>query len=126
MISQIVEWTQRIVIPLGPKGLFALAFVESSFFPVPPDLVLIVMALANPELALFYAAVSTVGSTLGGIFGYCLGIIFGKPLLRRFVSKEKIQRVHNLYNKYEAWAVGIAGFTPLPYKVFTIAGRSTR
>ncbi len=102
-------------------ALFALAFAESSFFPIPPDLLLIVMALNTPEQALFYALVCTLGSTAGGAFGYGIGLKGGRPLLGKFVSEPKIRMVHDYFQKYEAWAIGIAGFTPLPYKIFTIS-----
>jgi len=102
-------------------ALFALAFAESSFFPIPPDILLIVMALNNPDQALFYALICTIGSALGGVAGYGIGIAGGRPLLKRFVSEKKIRMVRNYFQKYEAWAIGIAGFTPIPYKLFTIS-----
>lgn len=102
-------------------ALFLISFAESSFFPIPPDILLIVMALNAPDQALFYALVCTVGSAAGGAFGYGIGLYGGSPLLKRFVSEKKIRLVHNYFEKYEAWAIGIAGFTPLPYKIFTIS-----
>ncbi len=107
--------------PYGPLGLFLLAFCESSFFPVPPDILLIVLAIARPEMSFILAGITTIGSVLGAIFGYFIGLKGGRPLLERFVSKERISLVHNYFNKYEAWAIGIAGFTPIPYKIFTIS-----
>jgi membrane protein YqaA with SNARE-associated domain len=107
--------------PYGVPALFFLAFAESSFFPLPPDVLLIALGLGRPENALWYAAVCTVGSTLGGMLGYGIGRVGGKPLLDRFVSKEKTQRIHRAFERYEAWAIGVAGFTPIPYKVFTIS-----
>jgi membrane protein YqaA with SNARE-associated domain len=121
-IHELKEWTvawahtENAVV-----ALFVLAFAESSFFPIPPDILLIVMALNSPDQALFYALVCTVGSSAGGVFGYVLGKGGGKPLLERFVAREKIVMVHNYFQKYEAWAIGIAGFTPIPYKIFTIS-----
>jgi len=70
---------------------------------------------------MFYALVCTIGSALGGAAGYGIGISGGRPILKRFVSKEKIALVHSYFEKYEAWAIGIAGFTPIPYKIFTIS-----
>jgi membrane protein YqaA with SNARE-associated domain len=101
--------------------LIALSFAESSFFPIPPDVLMIPLALANPAAALFYALVTTVSSTLGGGFGYFIGQKGGKPVLNRVAKGEKINLVRDYYHKYDAWAVGIAAFTPIPYKVFTIA-----
>ena len=125
MISNIKGWflslISKYVIPYKFYGLFVMAFAESSFFPIPPDLALIPLALSEPSNALYYALVCTIGSVLGGCFGYLIGKFGGRPILIRFVSSEKIDLVYNYFEKYNAWAVGIAGFTPLPYKVFTIS-----
>lgn len=107
--------------PYGPLALFLLAFAESSFFPIPPDVLLIAMGLGAPDQAWWYGAVCTAGSVTGGMFGYGIGRFGGKPLLDRLVSPDKTLRIHNYFERYEAWAIGIAGFTPVPYKVFTIS-----
>lgn len=120
-LNSVVTWTKNIFEPLGSLGLFILAFMESSFFPVPPDILLIVLCAAEPEKAMLFAAVCTVGSVIGGMFGYLIGYGGKEAILVRFFSEKKIAKVHRLFNKYEAWAVAIAGFTPIPYKVFTIA-----
>ncbi|RJS70840.1 MAG: DedA family protein [Candidatus Syntrophoarchaeum sp. WYZ-LMO15] len=117
----LVNWTIAALEPYGPSGLFLLAFIESSFFVVPPDLLLIGLALLSPQNGIFYGAIATIGSVMGGIFGYWIGYRIGEPLLERIISKEKIEKVHEYFNRYEVWAVGIAGLTPIPYKVFTIA-----
>jgi undecaprenyl-diphosphatase len=122
IVNSLIQWTQDTFLPLGGVGLFILAFMESSFFPIPPDLLLILLTLADPSLALWFAAVCTAGSVIGGMFGYWLGLKFGKPLLSKVVEEKKIKKVHRLFEKYEAWAIFIAGFSPIPYKVFTIAG----
>jgi len=109
-------------VPLGAWGLFILAFMESSFFPIPPDVLLIVLTLAKPEYALFYALICTVGSVLGALLGYWIGRVGGQPLIKKLFKESTVEKVHNLFQKYEAWAIGIAGFTPIPYKVFTILG----
>ena len=108
---------------MGEIGLFLLAFMESSFFPIPPDFILIPMCLAKPENALIFATVATIGSALGGVLGYGIGRFGGRPALNFFFKKQqdKILQVEKLYNKYGVWAVGAAAFTPIPYKVFTIA-----
>ncbi len=95
IVGNTVLWTQQIFTPLGSLGLFILAFIESSFFPVPPDILLIILALAEP-------------------YGQ-------KTLLRKLMNGRKIRKVKRLFNKYGGWAVFVAGFTPIPYKVFTIS-----
>ncbi|MHC1565288.1 MAG: YqaA family protein [Candidatus Syntropharchaeales archaeon] len=121
VFTDLVDWTIAILEPYGSAGLFLLAFIESSFFPVPPDMLLIGLALLAPADAILYGVIATVGSVMGGIFGYWIGFKVGEPVLERFVKKEHIENVHDYFNRYEAWAVGIAGLTPIPYKVFTIA-----
>lgn len=120
-LNGLIDWTKVTFLPLGWLGLFIVAFIESSFFPVPPDLLVIVLSLASPDRALFFAFVSTLGSVLGAIFGYWLGIKGGLPLLKKMFSKKSIEKAHYLYNKYESWAIFIGAFTPIPFKVFTIS-----
>ena len=105
----------------GGIGLFLWSFMESSFFPIPPDILLIAMSLGNPAMSLWYAGITTIASVLGGIFGYAIGVTAGRPLLQRWVSPQQIEKINGLFQKYGGWAVGIAGFTPIPYKVFTIS-----
>ena len=102
--------------------LFLLAFAESSFFPIPPDVLLITLGVAVPERAIWYGLVCSAGSVLGGILGYGIGLFGGRPLVYRVFSETKIHAVEKLYDRFNAWATGIAGLTPIPYKVFTIAG----
>ncbi len=78
--------------------------------------------MASPEKALWYGLVCSLGSILGGAAGYGIGLFGGRPLLYRFFNENKIHAVEKLYDRYNAWATGIAGLTPIPYKVFTIAG----
>ncbi|MBS3167273.1 DedA family protein [Candidatus Woesearchaeota archaeon] len=122
ILNSLIEWTKNTFVPLGAWGLFILAFMESSFFPIPPDVLLIVLTLAKPEYALFYALICTVGSVLGALLGYWIGRVGGQPLIKKLFKESTVEKVHNLFQKYEAWAIGIAGFTPIPYKVFTILG----
>jgi len=110
------------VLPYPGLWLFLLAFAESSFFPIPPDVLLITLGVASPEKALWYGLVCSVGSVLGGAAGYGIGLFGGRPLLYRFFNQNKIHAVEKLYDRYNAWATGVAGLTPIPYKVFTIAG----
>ncbi len=114
----VVHWAHT---PYGGLALFVLAFAESSFFPIPPDALLITLCMANSPMAFWYALICSVGSTLGGIFGYVLGRIGGRPLLERWVKPERIALVQQHYQRWDVWAVAVAGFTPIPYKVFTIS-----
>ncbi len=106
-------------------ALAILAFAESSFFPIPPDVLLIAMAVAVPLKAFRFAAVCSVASVLGGMFGYLLGWQFmdliGTRIVEFYHFQEQFDKIGVWYEEYNAWAVAAAGFTPLPYKVFTIA-----
>jgi len=117
-ISWVISWAYT---PYGMLALFINALVESSFFPLPPDLLLIALSLFRPSWALAFAAICSVGSVLGGVLGYFIGLKGGRPLLQRLISEERIRFVERYYQKYDIWAVGIAGFTPIPYKAFTIS-----
>ena len=121
IFQDLIEWTKAKFLPYDFFGLFVLAFIEASFFPVPPDVLLILLCLLNKNLFLFYALITTIGSVLGGVLGYGIGYLGEHYILEKLFSKKKIEKVHRLFNKYEAWAIFIAGFTPVPYKVFTIA-----
>jgi membrane protein YqaA with SNARE-associated domain len=102
-------------------GLSILSFAESFFFPIPPDVVYIPLAILNPKNAFFYAFITTFFSVLGGIFGYYLGKIGGRPLIKKIVSEEKLYQVKLFYARYDVLAVIIGGFTPIPYKIFSIS-----
>ncbi|MCE5251515.1 DedA family protein [bacterium] len=118
----VIQWAST---PYGPAALFLLAFAESSFFPVPPDVLLIALALGAPGKALRFAALCTIGSVLGGMFGYYIGMMFfdriGYKILDFYGFLDKFAMVRDMYIRYDVWFVGAAGFTPIPYKVFTIA-----
>jgi membrane protein YqaA with SNARE-associated domain len=116
-------WIDQIAASPHPGWwLFLLAFAESSFFPIPPDVLLITLGVADPGMAIWYGLICSVASVIGGGFGYLIGLYGGRPLLLRFFKAEKIAAVEQLYDKYNAWATGIAGLTPIPYKLFTIGG----
>ncbi len=106
-------------------ALAIVAFVESSVFPVPPDVLLIPMVLAARERAWRIAAVATLASVLGGGLGYLIGSALfetvGRPLLAFYGQMESFQDFRETYNEWGAWIVAGAGFTPFPYKVITIA-----
>ncbi|RJX34635.1 MAG: DedA family protein [Desulfarculus sp.] len=116
-----VEWVTHFAqTPYGAWALFAISFAESSFFPIPPDVLLLALAAVDPQASLWFATITTVGSVLGGMFGYFIGLKGGRPLMLRLFSHEKIRVVEDYYQRYDVWAVGAAGLTPLPYKLFTI------
>lgn len=122
MLHNLYNWTIHwAATPQAEWVLFAIALAESSFFPLPPDVLMIAMAVANPKNSFYFAAICTAGSVIGGMIGYLIGKFGGRPLLRKFVKEHTIERVEGLFNKYDSWAIAIAGFTPIPYKVFTIA-----
>ncbi len=110
--------------------LFFLALAEASFFPIPPDVMLIAMGLAAPKRSFKWAGVCLAGSVLGGIIGYGLGYFFmatiGDRILEFYHLMDKYEQVQQLYQQYEAWAVAAGGFTPLPYKLFTITAGAFR
>ena len=123
LLSGLLQWVESFADrPSGSWVLLGISFAESSFFPVPPDVLLIALCLARPEHSLWFAAICATGSVLGGMFGYGIGWFGGRPILQRLFSAQKIANVKRLYDKYNAWATGIAGLTPLPYKIFTIGG----
>lgn len=107
--------------PLAPIFLFIIAFAESFFFPIPPDTIQIPLSLLNPKFSFVYAMISTVGSVIGGIFGYFVGNKGGKLIVNKIISDEKLYKVKLLYQKYDIWAIFIAGFSPIPYKIFTLS-----
>ena len=113
----LVDWADS---PAGPAALAVLAASESIFFPLPPDPLLIALALRNPDAALLLALLTTVASVAGGLVGHWLGGRFGRPLLRRLHSS-KVERVESMFVRYGFWAIVIAGLTPIPYKVFTLS-----
>jgi len=123
LLSQLLQWVEAFAATAyGGWALFGLAFLESSIFPVPPDVLLIALCLGRPDLSFWFAAICAVGSVLGGIAGYALGYFGGRPLLLKMFDTGKVRAVERYYDKYNAWATGIAGLTPLPYKLFTISG----
>lgn len=111
----------------GPAALFVLAFAESSFFPIPPDPLLIALALGSPRRGFYFAALAAVGSVAGGVVGYAIGWGVWAAVQEYFfayvpgVSPEAFERVGRLYDRWDFAAIFAAGFTPIPYKVFTLS-----
>jgi membrane protein YqaA with SNARE-associated domain len=131
VLRRLYDWVLRWAkTPYGTWALFLLAFCESSFFPIPPDVLLIALAVALPKKAFKYALVCSVGSLLGGCLGYLIGWQFmvglGDGIIRFYGLQDKYEYIRRLYVTYDAWAVGIAGLTPIPYKVFTITAGAFR
>ncbi len=118
----VLHWAET---PYGAWALFILAFLESSIFPIPPDVLLIALALSIPSKAFRYVLICSVGSVIGGAAGYMIGLFFletiGKPILEFYNVMDRYLYLQQLYRAYDVWVVGLAGFTPIPYKVFTIA-----
>jgi membrane protein YqaA with SNARE-associated domain len=118
----VLSWAES---PYGSTALFVLAFVEASFFIVPPDVLLIALCVGKSRRSIHFAAICTVGSLLGGSFGYLIGHqlyeLIGRPIIEFYDAGEAFQRVGELYKANLVLALGTAGFTPIPYKVFTIA-----
>ena len=116
--------------PNALAWLFAIAFIESSFFPIPPDIMIIPMVLATPLKAYKISGTATLASVLGGCFGYAIGVfgyeVIAKPLLEFYGYMEQFTKFENYYHQYGAWIVFIAGLTPIPYKLITIASGIVR
>lgn len=119
----VLSWAES---PWGTWALFFIAIAESSFFPIPPDILLIALGISVPKKSFKYALVCSIGSVLGGMIGYLIGYSFyetiGLYLINLYSAHEYFNSVANLYQQNAFLAVAIAGFTPIPYKVFTIAG----
>ena len=113
--------------PHGERALFILSFAESSFFPIPPDPLLMALCLGKPARAYRFALVVTVASVLGGLAGYAIGAFAWGALAEPFyrwvpgVTPEAFGRVQALYDRWDFFAIFVAGLTPIPYKVFTIS-----
>lgn len=108
----------------APKYLSGLSFAESSFFPIPPDVMLMPMSLANPQRAFYFAWLTTLFSVLGGVFGYLIGYLamdLLTPTIESMGYAAKIQQAYDWFAEYGVWIVFIAGFSPIPYKLFTIS-----
>jgi membrane protein YqaA with SNARE-associated domain len=126
-LRKLYDWTLKLSrTRYANFSLFALSFAESSFFPIPPDVMLIAMTVANRFKWLIFATITTVGSVLGGILGYYIGVTFfetiGKAIIDFYHLNDLVEIVGNKYSENSFLAVFTAAFTPIPYKVFTISG----
>jgi len=126
----VLHWAET---PYGPAALFVLAFAEASFFPVPPDVLLIALALGLRKRALWFAALASIASVLGAVLGYGLGyfVWWDQPGIYSSIADmffrvvpgftiDGFERIKSLYDQWNFWIIFTAGFTPIPYKVFTI------
>ncbi|GAA3875871.1 YqaA family protein [Celeribacter arenosi] len=130
MIRRLYQWTMSLA--EHPRALWALAFVafiESSVFPIPPDILMIPLIVARPKSAFLIASVATISSVLGGFLGYWIGYgafeTIGRPVLEFYGKDAYFDEFAVKYNEWGAWAVLIAGVTPFPYKVITILSGAT-
>lgn len=130
MLRRLYDWTLHLAeTRYAMWALAVVAFVESSIFPIPPDVLMIPMILARPRRAFEIAALATLASVLGGLAGYWIGASLfetvGRPVLEFYGKDAYFADFRERYNEYGAWAVLIAGVTPFPYKVITILSGTT-
>jgi len=121
LYARTMQWARH---KYASYWLALVSFTESSFFLIPPDVMLAPMSLAKPEKAWFYALVTTVASVLGGLLGYFIGSFafeFIEPYIESMGYMPKYELAQQWFQEYGFWAILLAGFTPIPYKVFTIA-----
>lgn len=126
MLRRLYDWVLHWAeTPYGVPALAILAFTESSFFPIPPDVLLIALTLSIPVNGVWYATVCSVASVLGGVFGYMIGWVFWETVRGFFFTYVFSEAIFNQVGKYYAdnafLYIFTAAFTPIPYKVFTIA-----
>lgn len=120
LYDRVMRWSRH---RHAPRYLALLSFSESSFFPIPPDVMLAPMVLARPNRAWRLALLTTVASVIGGLLGYVIGLFFFdlvEPLLQEAGYYPKYLQAKEWFDQWGFWAVFLAGFSPIPYKVFTI------
>lgn len=120
LYDRVMTWSRHT---RAPRYLAGLSFAESSFFPIPPDVMLAPMSLARPDRAWRYATLTTVASVLGGLFGYLIGL-FAFELISPWLMKvgywDHYLNAKEWFDTWGFWAIFLAGFSPIPYKIFTI------
>lgn len=135
IIRKLYDWVLHFAnTPHGAVALFLLAFAESSFFPIPPDALLIALVLGAQKKAFRLAAICTAGSILGALFGYAIGHFLWWTPANEFTgianffftnipsfTPEAFFKIQKMYEQYDFWIVFTAGFTPIPYKIITIS-----
>jgi membrane protein YqaA with SNARE-associated domain len=131
MLRALYDWTMNLAANRhADKALAFISFIESSVFPIPPDTLLVPMVLSERSKAWWYAFVCTVASVAGALLGYAIGALLfeavAEPILDFYGYGDKFQAFAEKYNEWGAWAVLIAGMTPFPFKVITIASGATK
>ena len=126
ILRQLYDWTlNKANHPKAPWFLAFISFVESSFFPIPPDIILIPMIISNKLKAWWLAFICTVSSVIGAILGYCIGVFFystiGMIIFKYYALEDQFINFETMYVKYGVWFILAAGFTPFPFKFITIA-----
>ncbi len=130
MMKRLYDWMMRKAADdRAPHALFWVSFVESSFFPIPPDVMLVPMVLARRLRAWLYASIATLGSVIGGVAGYAIGFFFfdqiGLPILKLYGKADAFGQFAQWFNEWGVWILIIKGMTPFPYKVLTITAGVT-
>lgn len=127
LVRRLYDWVLHwAYTPFGAPALFLLAFAESSFFPIPPDVLLLALCISVPAKSFRFALICSLGSVLGGMGGYGIGMVLWEGVSWYFYAyvpgftPQVFHQVQNLFSTYDFWAIFAAGFTPIPYKVFTI------
>lgn len=125
MIRKLYNWTMELAAHKHSDwALAAVSFIESSIFPIPPDAMLVPMCIARRQKAFHYAAICTIASVIGGLFGYAIGYFFfetwGRHILEIYGMTEKFSALQEKYDMYGGWIIFAKGLTPFPYKILTI------
>lgn len=121
-----MEEITSVLISWGIIGLIAAAFTEAFFSPILPDLILIPLALAVPEMAIYYGAVATVVSVIGGIVGYWIGHRVGPPAARRMIPEKHLETIQRYAKDNAVWAIVVVAMSPIPYKFMCITAGALR
>ncbi|HDI73343.1 MAG: DedA family protein [Candidatus Altiarchaeales archaeon] len=125
MFESITKFTEEVIVSYGLLGIFTVAVLESFIFPI-PTAIIITTGTALKLDPLIVVVVATIGSVLGAIIGYKIGERGGRPVLVWLFDEKKISRVDRLFERYGVYAVGVAAFSPLPFKIFTISAGVAR
>jgi membrane protein YqaA with SNARE-associated domain len=130
MLHRLYNWTMGLAAhPQALSWLALISFIESSIFPIPPDVLLVAMVLAARDKAILHASVCTIASVVGGWLGYAIGFYLfeaiGQPILELYHYTEQFKTFQQTFNEYGAWIVLIKGLTPIPYKLITITAGVT-